>query len=80
MKRARQLVRAVNQNLLLAFESAEQGEMGIELRALIPGAQLGDHAGEPVIHCTRRDEPKMKHTHGRDSMLREINPQRNFLV
>ena len=63
MKRARQLFRAVEKRLLLAFESAEQGEMGIELRALIPGAQVEDHAGEPVIHGTRWDEPKMERTH-----------------
>ena len=68
MERARQPLRAINQITLSAFESAQQGEMGVECRAMIPGTQVGDHAGEPVVRRTRRHNPQMKHAHGRSSM------------
>ena len=67
LKRTRELTCVVNEGFLLAFEFSQQGEMGIERRAIIPGAQVGDHTGEPVVHGTRRDKPEMKHTHGRYS-------------
>ena len=68
LKRVRQPARAVNQGALVAIESSKQGEMGIERRAMMPRAQVGNHTGEPVEYRTRRNKPKMKHTHGRSSM------------
>ena len=39
--------------------------MGIEFRAVMPDAQVGDHTGEPVVDRPRRDQPQMERTHER---------------
>ena len=65
IKGVRQLFREVGKGCFLSVESSKQGEMRSERRAAIPSAQLGDHAGEPVVHRTRWEKPEMERPHKR---------------